>query len=364
MPGEYVPVFPGVSRRDFLKFCGGIAVMIGLGQVGAADVAAALEKLARRPQVLYSSFQQCTGCAVQLLQSRTPTVQDLILSQISLEFQDNVMAAAGSAAEEQFEKIVESGDFYYVVEGAIPTDPPEAVTIGGETAADRCKRVYAKAKGTIAYGSCACYGNIQAARPNPTGAKGVSAFLSEDAGIDKPVVINISRCPGHSEDMIAALSYILVTGQLPALDSVGRPTFLYGQTIHDSCFRRGEFEAGNFVEDFGQVSAGDSRCLYKIGCKGPVTYAPCGINKWNGHVSWCVHNAPCQGCAEPAFWDKLTPFYEQVRTYGGFPAETIGIGLGVATAVGLGAHLVGQTMTGRLGHGGPPEEEDTRGGRS
>jgi hydrogenase small subunit len=349
--GDRSTVFQGVSRRDFLKFCSTISAMIGLGQAGAPEVAAALEKLAKRPQVIYSSFQQCTGCAIQLLQTRTPTVQNLILSQISLEFQDNVMAAAGTAAEEQFEKIVESGDFYYVVEGAIPTKPEEAVAIAGETAAARVKRVYPKAKGVIAYGSCACYGNIQAASPNPTGSMGVGEYLRGPGGIADAAVINIARCPGHSEDMIAALSYVLVTGKIPPLDSVGRPTFLYGQTIHDSCFRRGEFEAGNFVESFGQAIAGDPRCLYKIGCKGPVTFAPCGRNLWNGHVSWCVHNAPCQGCAEPQFWDKLTPFYDQVRTtYGPFPAETIGIGLGIATAVGLGAHLVGQAATGRLGH--------------
>lgn len=359
MPEE-MSAFRGVTRRDFLTFCGGIAVLIGLGPAGTTEVAAALEALAKRPVVLYSSFQQCTGCAIQLLQTRTPTVGNLILQQISLEFQDNIMAAAGTAAEEQFEKILASGDFYWLIEGGIPTTPPEAVMVAGETAADRAKRVYPKAKGTIAYGSCACYGNIQASAPNPTGSMGVGAYLRGPGGIPDAKVINMARCPGHSEDTIAALSYVLVTGQLPPLDSEGRPTFLYGQTIHDSCFRRGEYDAGNFVETFGEAIAGDSRCLYKLGCKGPVTFAPCGINKWNGHVSWCVHNAPCQGCAEPGFWDKLTPFYNQLRTYAGFPAETIGIALGAATVVGLGAHAVASAATGRFGRHEAPAE--TKGG--
>jgi NiFe hydrogenase small subunit HydA len=358
MPEEEMSVFLGVTRRDFLKFCGGMAALIGLGPGGTPQVAAALEALAKRPQVIYSSFQQCTGCAIQLLQTRTPTVANLILQQISLEFQDNVMAAAGDAAEAQFEKIVESGDFYWVIEGSIPTKIPEATTIAGENVADRAKRVYPKAKGVIAYGSCACYGNVQASRPNPTGAMGVGEFLRTKGGIPDAKVINISRCPGHSEDMIAALSYVLVTGKLPELDAVGRPVFLYGKTIHDSCMRRGHFEAGEFVETFGQAIAGDPRCLYKLGCKGPVTHAPCGINYWNGHVSWCVHNAPCQGCAEPGFWDKFTPFYEQLRTFGNFPAETIGIALGAATVVGLGAHAVASAATGRFGR----HEDETKGG--
>lgn len=363
MTDDDLTVFQGVSRRDFLKFCTGIAVMIGLGPSAAKDVAIALEQAAKRPVVLYSSFQQCTGCAIQLLQTRTPTVENLILSQISLEFQDNIMAAAGTAAEEHFDAMVEAGDFYYMCEGGIPTKPEEAVSIAGETAAARLKRVYPKAKGVIAYGSCACYGNIQAADPNPTGAMGIGEYLRGPGGIPDATVINMSRCPGQSEDTIAALSYILVTGELPELDAVGRPKFLYGTTIHDSCQRRGQFEAGNFVETMGEAIGGDARCLYKIGCKGPVTYAPCGQQRWNGHVSWCVQNAPCQGCAEPDFWDKLTPFYEQVRSYGGFPAETIGVALGAATVVGLGAHLAASAATGRLGRR-TPDDDVTKGGRS
>lgn len=360
--------FRGVSRRDFMKYCSWVAGVCGFGAGGVADVALALEKLAKRPAVVYLSLQQCTGCAISLLQSRTPSVQNLILQQISLEYQDNVMAAAGKAAEAQFERATE-GDFWLVIEGSVPTDPPEAVSIAGRSAGDILKEVYPKAKGTIAHGSCACYGNIQASKPNPTGAKGVARYLREDGRIEDPVVINMSRCPGNGDDLVPALSFVLVTGEIPELDAVGRPKFLYGQTIHDSCFRRGFFEAGEFVESFDDLDAIERfKCLYKVGCKGPVSFAPCGERKWNGHVSWCVQNAPCQGCSEPDFWDKLTPFYEQVREgdlagIGGLTAEKIGIGLGVATAVGLGAHLIGQVATGRLGHGGPPEgPEGPRGG--
>jgi NiFe hydrogenase small subunit HydA len=217
MPDEEMSVFRGVTRRDFLKFCGGLAVVLGFGPAGTAEVAAALEKLAKRPQVIYSSFQQCTGCAVQLLQTQTPTVADLIFQQISLEFQDNVMAAAGDAAEKHLEEIVSSGDFYWMVEGSIPTKIPEACTIAGENATERAKRIAAKAKGIIAYGNCACYGNIQASNPNPTGAMGVAEFLHGPGGMPDAKVINMSRCPGQSEDTIAAISYVLVTGKLPEL---------------------------------------------------------------------------------------------------------------------------------------------------
>ena len=365
---EEMSVFRGVSRRDFLKYCGGLATLLGLGQSGVVQVAHALEAAAKRPSVVYSSFQACTGCAIQLLQAREPTVQNLILQQISLDYQDNVMAAAGEAAEAVLQERIDSGDFYWVAEGSIPTKIPEACVIAGKTAADIVKEIYPKAKATIAHGNCACYGNVQAARPNPTGAVGIGEYLRGDGGIPDAVVVNNARCPGHGDDLIAILTYVLVFGEAPELDTVGRPKFLFGQTIHDTCFRRGHFEAGEFVEQFGSETTGDKDwCLYKMGCKGPVTFAPCGRNYWNGNVSWCVNNAPCQGCAEPDFWDELTPFYEQVRggdTPGvlGVPLETVGVALGAATLAGLAVHGVGTAVRGRRGGSATDKDRGNEGG--
>jgi hydrogenase small subunit len=350
----------GISRREFLKYCSWVAAAIAVPGVSGADVAEALESaMNKRPSVVYSSFQACTGCAIQLLQSREPSIPNLILKQISLDYQDNVMAAAGAAAEKQLEEAT-SGEFYWVAEGSIPTDPPEALMIAGKTGEEIVKDLYGKAKAVIAHGSCATFGNIQASRPNPTGAMGIKEYLSTKAGVNNPAIIQMSRCPGNGEDLVAVLSYVLVTGEVPPLDDLGRPTFLYGKLIHDTCERRGNFDKGYFAEAFGDADWYNGACLYKVGCKGPVTYAPCGITRWNGNVSWCIHNAPCQGCAEPQFWDKNTPFYQQVPGVrlpglGGVTAEKIGIGLGVATVAALGVHAVAQTATGRMGKGGPTE---------
>lgn len=363
---EGTSAFPGVTRRDFVRYCTWLAGVIGLGEAGWPRVASALEAAAKRPAVVWSSFQACTGCAISLLQIVEPSVATLILKQISLDYQDNVMAAAGSAAEEVYEQAT-SGDFYWVAEGSIPTEIPGALTIAGKTGADVCKETYAKAKAAIAIGTCATYGNVQASRPNPTGAKGIGAFLAEDAGIDDPVVINLSRCPGNGDDLVATLTYVLVNDALPELDSIGRPTFLYGQTIHDNCFRRGHFEAGEFVRSYGDTNWNDDWCLYEVGCKGPVTFAPCPTTLWNGDVSWCVHNGPCIGCAEPDFWDELTPFGQQVRGgdlpgVAGVPLESVAIGLGAATAVGIGAHAVGTAIRGRRKAAAPPPKAPSSGG--
>ena len=360
-PSDASTAFPGITRREFLKFCGALGVLIGAGMSAAPDIAAALERLARRPQVVWSQFQECTGCSVNLLQSRTPQVANLILRTISLNYHEAVMAASGDQAEKAFRDTVDSGDFYWVMEGGIATKIPYAMTVHGRTSMEIAKETYQKAKATICIGSCACYGNVQAARPNPTGCKGLAAFLSEDAGISNPTVVNISRCPGNAEDMLAALTYIVTYKKVPPLDPVGRPTFLYGSLIHDNCERRAHFEAGQFVERFGDQATRDGWCWFKVGCKGPVTYAPCPTTRWNGHQSWCIVNGPCIGCAEPSFWDELTPFSAHVTDIsvpglGGVSGSTIGEVLGIATGAGIAAHLVGQTLTHRLGYGGPRED--------
>ena len=349
----------GLARRDFLKYCGALAALIGVGQSGVAQVADAIEAATKTPIVVWSDFQECLGCTVALLQSTAPTPAQLILQQISLAYNEAAMAAAGFDAEKSFQEAFAQGAFW-VIEGSVPSKMPGAFAVGGHEAQDLLKTYYSKAKGVIAIGSCASFGNVQARSPNPTGAKGVRAWLRNEGGMPDAAVINLPRCPGHGDDLVATLVYILVNGKLPELDAAGRPVFLYGQTIHDTCERRAHFEAGEFVEKFGDEGSRKRWCFYKVGCKGPVTHAPCAINRWNGRVSWCIHSGPCTGCSEDNFWNDFSPLATAVPNIPvpaiqGISADKIGAGLAAATAVGLGAHLVGQVATGRLFKGGPAE---------
>jgi NiFe hydrogenase small subunit HydA len=351
---EEMSAFPGLTRRDFLAFCGSLGVLIGAGQMAAPEIAEALEQMAKRPVVVWSLFQECLGCSVNLLQSRTPEVAPLILQTISLDYHEAIMAPAGNQAEKSFDDAVAAGGFFYVCEGAIATTPKEAIMIHGRTGADIVTETYKKAKATIAIGTCACYGGIQAAHPNPTGAKGVGDYLQNDAGIGDATVINIPRCPGNAEDMLATLSYVLYYQKLPELDSIGRPTFLYGELLHENCERRAHFEEGNFIESFGDEHTADNWCWFKMGCKGPVTHAPCPLTRWNGHQRWCINVGPCTGCSEPGFWDTMTPFYEHVPDVNvpwlfGVSDTTVTYALAGVTAVAVGAHFIGQVATGRTG---------------
>jgi hydrogenase small subunit len=353
----------GLSRRDFLKYCSALAALIGVGPTGVAQVAEAIEAATNFPIVVWSDFQECLGCTVALLQATAPTPAQLILQQISLAYDEAAMAAAGAEAEKSFNEAFAQGAFW-VIEGSIPRKIPGAIAIGGKNAGDIAKEFYPKAKGVIAIGSCASFGNVQARNPNPTGAMGVGAWLREVGGFPDAKVVNLPRCPGHGDDLVATLIYIIVMGKLPDLDKFGRPLFLYGQTIHDNCERRGHFEAGEFVERYGDEGSQKRWCFYKMGCKGPVTYAPCAVNRWNGRASWCIHAGPCTGCSEDNFWNDFSPLAEPVPNIPvpaiqGVSAQTIGVGLAAATGVGLAAHLVGQVATGRMFKGGPTSEADT-----
>ena len=237
----------------------------------------------------------------------------------------------------------------------MPQKIPGALTIAGQTGQEITKFIYPKAKAVIATGSCSSYGNIQASKPNPSGAVGIQQLLNE-LGIADPAkpVVNMPRCPGNGEDLVAALVYVLVNNAAPELDTIGRPKFLYGELIHDHCERRGHYENGQFIEAFGAASSGEAEwCWYKLGCRGPQTWAPCPKTKWNGHISWCVNNGPCIGCAEPHFWDRNEPFTSRDQAYfapgfGAVNAQTVTWILGGITVVGLAAHLAGQAATGRL----------------
>jgi hydrogenase small subunit len=147
-------------------------------------------------------------------------------------------------------------------------------------------------------GNCATFGGIPAARPNPTGAVQVNELVT-----DKPV-LNLSGCPYNVVNLTATVVHFLTFGELPAMDSLGRPLFAYGARIHDNCERRGHFDAGEFVVAWGDEGHRKGWCLYKMGCKGPVSFHNCPAVRWNDGTNWPVKSGHgCIACSEPGFWD-------------------------------------------------------------
>ena len=295
----------GVSRRDFMKFCTAVAVTMGFGPAFATDVAAALT--GKRPSVVYLHEAECTGCSEALLRTASPFIDDLILDTISLDYHETIMAAAGEAAEGALEQAVSNPDgFIAVVEGAIPTaDNGQYGYIAGHTMLETCRRILPKAKLVVCMGTCSAYGGVQAAKPNPTQAKGVNDAFA-DLGVK---AVNIPGCPPNPLNLVGTLVAYL-TNKPIKLDDYNRPTMFYGKTVHELCERRKHFEAGEFAPSFNSEEARKGWCLYDLGCKGPSTYNNCPKALFN-QTNWPVGAGhPCIGCSEPNFWDDMTPFYE------------------------------------------------------
>jgi hydrogenase small subunit len=338
----------GVSRRDFMKFCSATAAALGLSSGFAPKIAEALEKQ-KKPSVVWLEIQACTGDTESLLRASKPAVGEIILDIVSYDYHETVMAPAGKQAEKSLADVVknEKGKYIAIVEGSIPAgDGGIYCCIGGKSGLDIVREVCGNAAASIAVGTCATHGGWPAAKPNPTGAMGLKEAVPGAA------VINLPGCPMNVENLTATIVHFLTFNTLPATDTLGRPLFAYGKRIHDNCERRSHFDAGQFVRKWGDEGHRQGWCLYEMGCKGPETFHNCPTVRWNEGVSWPVQSGHgCIGCAEPNFWDTMTPFYRRLPVVPGFGVEStadkVGLGLAAATAAGLVAHGVVRAVRGK-----------------
>ena len=330
----------GVSRRDFIKFCTVTTAALALPMSFIPKVAEALE--GQRPPVIWVEYQSCSGDSEAFLRANAPTAAEIILETISLEYSEVVMAAAGHLAEDAKHNAMKkhAGKYILIVEGSIPeADGGVYCTTGGVSAVESCKELVKNAAATICVGSCASFGGIPAAAPNPTGAASVM-----DLCPGAPI-INLPGCPVNAQNLTATIVHYLTFKSLPAVDRLGRPKFAYGKRIHDNCERRSHFDAGQYAEGFGDAGHRQGWCLYKLGCKGPETFHNCPTIRYNEGLSWPIMAGHgCIGCSEPEFWDTMSPFYRRLPNVPGFgveaDADEIGIGLAAATAVAFAGHGV------------------------
>lgn len=323
----------GISRRGFLKFCAATASLMALPPSTVPAIAAALEK-ARRPSVIWLSFQECTGCTESLTRAHSTTIEQLIFDTISLDYHHTLQAASGTGAEDARESAMQEnwGEYLLVVDGSIPTANPGYSTIAGISNVDMLRETAAGAAAIVSVGSCAAFGGIPQAKPNPTGAVSVSELIT-----DKPI-INVPGCPPIPVVITGVLTQFLAFG-LPELDHLSRPMAFYGTSIHDRCYRRPFYDRGQFAETFDDEGAKKGWCLYKLGCKGPTTYNACATTKWNEGTSFPIESGhPCLGCSEPDFWDA-GGFYQALSIpTGDLPrAAAYGVGGGLLAGAAMGA---------------------------
>ncbi len=330
----------GYSRRDFMKFAAFMAAYMGLESSAVGRIAKALETTSRLP-IIWEHYQECTCCSESFIRTDHPIVADILLDKVSLDYTLTLMAASGHQAEAAKKATMEKykGGYILCVEGSVPTaDDGIYCCVAGRTAIDQLREAAAGAKAIIAWGSCASNGCVQSAKPNPTKATPIHKIIK-----DKPI-IRVPGCPPIGEVMAGVVVHVVAFGRLPELDSQGRPKAFYAKRVHDSCYRRPYFDAGLFVESFDDANAKRGYCLYKVGCRGPMTYNSCGTIKWNNGVSYPIQSGHgCIGCSENNFWDN-GPFYNRLTNVPGFGIEETADKVGMIAAgvvgAGIAAHAV------------------------
>ena len=307
----------GVSRRAFLQFCSSlmIAAPFALAITDKLTPEAVADSLGKviRPPVIWLHFQDCTGCTETLLRPSHPDLGDLILNVISLEYHETLMAGSGKQAERALSEAVErySGKYVCVIEGSIPTrDRGIYMKLAGRPAMNVLADVAGKAAAIIAIGSCASWGGIPSADPDPTGAVGVADLMPSRA------IVNLPGCPPNPYTLLGVVLQFAESGTLPELDDQRRPKFAYDRDIHEHCPRRAHFDAGRFVKQFGDHGHREGWCLYEMGCKGPDTHAGCSTRHFNEIPDvWPIGiGAPCIGCTEKSIAFRK-PMFEVVQIH-------------------------------------------------
>lgn len=265
---------------------------------------------ALKMNLVWLELTGCSGNIISLLDGSNPDFRYLITDMVNLVYNNSLMASEGERAVQKLLDVLET-DYILAVEGAVATANNGLYNVIGTwnseplTALKAVKMLGERAKHVIAVGACATHGGVSAANPNPSKCVSVQNVLNRK-------VIKLPGCPCHPDWFLGTLAHILLYGE-PELDNQDRPSLFYKILIHDRCPRRSYFDQGIFANKLGEKT-----CMFKLGCRGPVTRIDCPVRKWNQYVNWPIENdTPCIGCAQFGFPDKMEPFISYNTTRSG-----------------------------------------------
>ncbi len=301
--------------------------------------------------VFWLAGMSCDGCTVAVAGATEPPLENLLTGTIPgipqvILHHPVLSVEAGEKFVENFYK-AERGEldapYVVVFEGSIPDESIAAATggywaalgsehLGGDKhrpipTTEWMKRLAPGAAAVIAIGTCATWGGIPAAAGNPTNSMSLMDFLGKDyRGTAGLPVINVPGCSPIGDNFTETVAMILLflqgIGPLPEFDSLGRPAWLFNDTVHTKCVRGGYYEEGVFATEYGS-----EKCLVEVGCWGPVVQCNITARGAINHMGGCMNTGGvCIGCTMPGFPDKFAPFYKMppgsnvstnaVRTYG------------------------------------------------
>ena len=314
----------GISQEEWVDLVA--------AQTGPATITGPFEKV----HVFWLAGMSCDGCSIAVLGATAPKLEDLLTGSLPglpvlLLHHTAVQLEAGDAFVAPMRRAVEGTlDAPYVVvyEGSIADERIAARTGGywsavgeeydpalGEEksvpSAEWLRRLAPGAAAVIAIGTCATWGGIPAAIGNVTNSMSIMDYLGKDyrSALGLPVV-NIPGCSpvgdNFTETVAAVLVFLQGLGPVPEFDELGRPAWLFSETVHRHCTRAGYYEEGTFAHQ-----AGDRECLVEIGCWGPVVQCNITSRGAINHIGGCMNvGGACIGCTMPGFPDKFTPFYK------------------------------------------------------
>lgn len=243
----------------------------------------------------------CSGDIISFLNTYEPDMLYFLKEMVNLRFCPSIMFPEGSSAFEEFLDTLDT-DFILGVEGAVSSINGGAYTIVASyngkpiSAAEAISLAAPKAKHIISIGTCAAFGGISAAIPNPSKSTSVDTYLGKKT-------INVPGCPVNPLWLMGTIASLILYNTVE-LDEKGRPLMFFKDTNHTNCQRRSYFDNNIFAKKLG-----DPECMFKLGCRGPMTKAYCPLGKWNSNHSWPVEaNTPCIGCASENFPDGTEPF--------------------------------------------------------
>lgn len=255
-----------------------------------------------KTKLVWLELNGCSGNIISLLNGQNPSFEYMITSMVDLVYSNSLMIPEGEKALDKLFDLLKSDDeFVLAVEGAVALrDEGKYQVIGSYegkpiTGLQAARMLGNKAVHVIAVGACAVDGGPSAAKPNLSESVGLQSVLDRK-------VIKLPGCPCHPDWFLGTLSHILMYGE-PALDNRDRPLLFYSTLIHDRCPRLDYFNKGIFSKTLGEPY-----CLFKLGCRGPVTRVDCPTRKWNNHVNWPIGASTCIGCSQFGFPDQMSPF--------------------------------------------------------
>ena len=272
----------------------------------------------------------CDGDTIAMTAATHPSLEDLVLGALpgiprlrlhnpclSYENGDEFMRIFHRAAAGELDP------FILVIEGSIPDETNKAEGYWAGFGVDHATgqpittcawidRLAPRAWAVVAAGTCATYGGIHAMAGNPTGCMGLADYLGwEWTSAGGIPIVCVPGCPVQPDNFMETLLYLFQqrVGRAPMipLDAALRPTWLFGQTVHEVCDRGGYYEQGDFAADYGSL-----KCIVKLGCWGPVVLCNVPKRGWMNGIGGCPNvGGVCIGCTMPGFPDKFMSFMDE-----------------------------------------------------